>query len=54
MRTSKNGLQRRKSSKKIGTLTIEKAMNRPDRTFLSPEMVMQDINSYVSKANPKC
>jgi hypothetical protein len=42
-------LQRRKSSKKVGTLTIETAMNLPDRAFLSPEMVMQDINSYFLK-----
>jgi hypothetical protein len=41
-------IAKKKSSKKVGTLTIETAMKRPDRAFLSPEMVMQYINSYTS------
>jgi len=42
----KNRIAKKKSSKKIETLTIETAMKRPDRAFLSPKMVMQDINSW--------
>jgi hypothetical protein len=38
-------IAKKKSSKKVGTLTIETAMKRHGRAFLSPEMVMQDINS---------
>lgn len=44
MRTKKR-VTKKKSSKKVGSLTIETEMKRPDRAFLSPEMVMQDINS---------
>jgi hypothetical protein len=41
----KKWFAKKKSSKKVGTLTIETAMKRPDRALLFPEMVMQDINS---------
>lgn len=42
----KKQIAKQKSSKKVGMLTFETVMKRPDRAFLSPEMVMQDINSY--------
>jgi hypothetical protein len=38
-------IAKKKSSKKVGTLTIKTAMKRPDLAFLFPEMVMQYINS---------
>jgi hypothetical protein len=41
----KKQIAKQKSSKKVGMLTFETMMKRPDRAFLSPEMVMQDINS---------
>jgi hypothetical protein len=44
---SKKQSAKKKSSKKVGTLTIAAAIKRPDRAFLYPEMVMQYINSYM-------
>lgn len=41
----KKRIAKKKGSKNVGTLTIETAMKRPDRLFLSPEMIMQHINS---------
>jgi hypothetical protein len=40
---------KKKSSKKVGTLTIETAVKRPDLAYLSPEMVMPYINSSAEK-----
>jgi hypothetical protein len=45
MQTKKKRVAKKKSSKKAGTLTIVTEVKRPDRVFLSPEMVMQYINS---------
>jgi hypothetical protein len=38
-------IAKKKSSKNVGTLTIETAAKRPDLAYLSPEMVMPYINS---------
>ena len=45
---------KRKSSKKVGTLTIAAAIKRPDRAFFFPEMVMQYINSYALQKIISC
>jgi hypothetical protein len=45
MRTKNKRIAKKKSSKKVGTLTIETVAKRPDLAYLSPEMVMPYINS---------
>jgi hypothetical protein len=42
---SKKQSVKKKSSKKVDTLTIATAIKRPDRVLFFPEMVMQYINS---------
>jgi hypothetical protein len=50
----KKRIAKKKSSKKVGTLTIAAAMKRPDRAFLFPEMVMQYINSSAREYKITC